>query len=52
MMGPPGGAMATQIRVGDPLFSHQLCPICLGLFMRGGLWPRDPALRAIFSWRP
>ena len=46
-----GGAMATQIRVGNPLFSHQLFSIYLGLFMWGGLWLRDPALRAIFPWR-
>lgn len=46
-----GGAMATQIRVGSPLFSHQLFSVYLGLFMWGGLWLRDPALRAVFPWR-
>lgn len=46
-----GGAMATQIRVGNPLFSHELFGLYLGLFMWGGLWLRDPALRAIFPWR-
>jgi hypothetical protein len=46
-----GGAMATQIRAGSPLFSHQLFSIYLGLFMWGGLWLRDPAVRAIFPWR-
>lgn len=46
-----GGAMATQIRAGSPLFSHQLFSIYLGLFMWGGLWLRDPALRALFPWR-
>lgn len=50
-MGLLGGAMATQIRVGSPLFSHQLFSIYLGLFMWGGLWLRDPALRTIFPWR-
>jgi hypothetical protein len=50
-MGLLGGAMATQIRVGNPLFSHVLFSIYLGLFMWGGLWLRDPALRAIFPWR-
>ena len=45
------GAMATQIRAGNPLFSHVLFSIYLGLFMWGGLWLRDPALRAIFPWR-
>ena len=50
-MGLLGGAMATQVRVGNPLFSHQLFGLNLGLFMWGGLWLRDPALRAIFPWR-
>lgn len=50
-MGLLGGAMATQIRAGSPLFSHILFSIYLGLFMWGGLWLRDPALRAIFPWR-
>ena len=51
MMGVLGGAMATQIRVGNPLFSHILFSIYLGLFMWGGLWLRDPALRRLFPWR-
>lgn len=46
-----GGAMATQIRAGSPLFSHQLFSIYLGLFMWGGLWLRDPQVRALFPWR-
>ena len=50
-MGLLGGAMATQIRAGNPLFSHVLFSIYLGLFMWDGLWLRDPALRAIFPWR-
>ena len=45
-MGLLGGAMATHIRAGSPLFS-----LYLGLFMWGGLWLRDPALRALFPWR-
>jgi len=50
-MGLFGGAMATQIRAGSPLFSHQLFSIYLGLFMWGGLWLRDEKLRAVFPWR-
>ncbi len=46
-----GGAMATQLRVGSPLFSHILFSVYLGLFLWGGLWLRDPALRAIFPLR-
>lgn len=48
MMGLLGGAMATQIRVGSPLFSHVLFSLYLGLFMWGGLWLRDGRLRALF----
>ncbi|CAN5460696.1 hypothetical protein BH10PSE17_BH10PSE17_27300 [soil metagenome] len=50
-MGLLGGAMATQIRVGNPLFSHDLFSLYLGLIMWGGLWLRDPALRAVFPLR-
>jgi len=45
-----GGAMATHIRVGSPLFSHTLFSIYLALFMWGGLWLRSPALRAVFPF--
>lgn len=47
MMGLLGGAMATQIRVENPLFSHVLFSIYLGLFMWGGLWLRDQRLRGL-----
>ena len=50
-MGVLGGAMATQLRVENPLFSHILFGLYLGLFMWGGLWLRDARLRAIFPWR-
>jgi hypothetical protein len=48
MMALLGGAMATQIRAGSPLFSHILFSVYLGLFMWGGLWLRSPKLRALF----
>mgnify|MGYP000902542285 CR=1 FL=1 len=51
LMGLLGGAMATQLRVESPLFSHILFSLYLGLFMWGGLWLRDPKLRAIFPLR-
>jgi hypothetical protein len=50
MMGLLGGAIA-QIRAGSPLFSHVLFSVYLGLFMWGGLWLRDPRLRALFPVR-
>lgn len=43
-----GGAVATHVRVGSPLFSHILFGVYLGLFVWGGLWLRDARLRAIF----
>lgn len=51
MTGLLGGAMATHIRVGSPLFTHELFGIYLGLFMWGGLWLRDAKLRALFPFR-
>lgn len=46
-----GGAIATQLRAGSPIFSHTLFGIYVGFFIWGGLWLRDPALRAIFPWK-
>ena len=51
MTGLLGGAMATQIRVENPLFSHELFSLYLGLIMWGGLWLRDPVLRSQFPWK-
>lgn len=48
MMGLLGGAAAAHVRVGNPLFSHILFTVYLGLFMWGGLWLRSPKLRALF----
>ena len=43
-----GGAIAIHLRVDNPLFSHELFPIYLGILMWGGLWLRMPALRRLF----
>lgn len=51
MMGLLGGAMATQVRAGSPLFSHQLFSLYLGLIMWGGLWLRDADFRTRFPIR-
>lgn len=50
-MGLLGGAMATNLRADQPLFSHTLFSLYLGLVMWGGLWLRDEKLRAVFPWR-
>src|SRR5262245_42452043 len=41
-----GGAVATHVRVGNPLFSHELFPIYVAAFAWGGLVLRDARLRA------
>jgi hypothetical protein len=45
-----GGAMATHLRIGSPLFSHVLFGAYLGLFVWGGLYLRDAKVRAVM-WR-
>ena len=42
-----GGSMATQVRIENPLFSHILFSVYLGLFMWVGLWLRNSKLRAL-----
>ena len=51
MTGLLGGAMATQVRIDNPLVSHQLFSLYLGLVMWGGLWLRDAQLRTLFPFR-
>jgi hypothetical protein len=45
-----GGAIATHARIGDPLFTHTLFGVYVGLFVWGGLWLRSPALRALIPF--
>ena len=47
MTGLLGGAIATHVRIGDPLVSHVLFGVYLALFMWGGLYLRDPRVRAV-----
>jgi hypothetical protein len=42
-----GGAMATHMRIDNPLFSHLLFGLYLGVIAWGGLWLREPRLRAL-----
>jgi hypothetical protein len=46
-----GGAMASHVRVGSPLFTHILFGFYLGLMVWGGLWLRDPDLRRLLPFR-
>jgi hypothetical protein len=51
MTGYLGGAVVTHVRVGDPLFSHILFGVYVGLFLWGGLWFRDARVRALLPLR-
>lgn len=42
-----GGAIATHVRVGSPLFSHVLFPIYVAALLWGGLYLRDRRVKAI-----
>ena len=42
-----GGAVATHARIGDPLFSHTLFGVYLGIALWGGLWLRDARVRSL-----
>ncbi len=46
-----GGAVATHVRIGSPLFTHILFGVYLGVMLWGGLWLRDPRLRGILPVR-
>ena len=46
-----GGAVATQVRVGNPLLSHILFPTYVALLLWGGLWLRDDRLRLLLPLR-
>jgi hypothetical protein len=42
-----GGAMASHLRLGDPILTHTLYGLYLGLLAWGGLYLRDSRLRAL-----
>jgi hypothetical protein len=46
-----GGAMASHLRIGSPLFTNTLFGFYLGLMLWGGLWLRDGRLRALLPFR-
>jgi len=46
-----GGAIATHVRIGSPLFSHVLFGAYLALFVWGGLYFRDSRIRALIPLR-
>ena len=46
-----GGAIASHLRLGDPIFTHTLFGLYLGLLAWGGLYLRDARLRALIPLR-
>jgi hypothetical protein len=46
-----GGAVATHVRIGNPLFTHILFPTYLGAFLWAGLILRDARLRVLLPTR-
>jgi hypothetical protein len=44
-----GGAVATHVRLGNPLFTHTLSPIYVAAFLWLGLWLRDRRVRTLLS---
>lgn len=46
-----GGAVATRVRVGSPLFSHILFPVYLGVLIWLGLYLRENRLRLLVPLR-
>jgi hypothetical protein len=52
LTGHLGGAIASHVRVGDPLFSHTLFPVYLALLLWVGLTLRNPQLEALVRNKP
>jgi hypothetical protein len=46
-----GGAVATHVRIGSPLFSHVLFGVYIGVLLWGGLYLRDARIRTLLPLR-
>ena len=46
-----GGAVATHVRIVNPLFTYQLFPVYLGALLWLGLYLRDARLRSLLPIR-
>jgi len=46
-----GGAIATHVRLGNPLFTHVLFPIYVAALLWAGLWLRDARVRGLLERR-
>jgi hypothetical protein len=45
-----GGAIASNLRVDNPVFSHTLFPVYTAILMWGGIWLRDERLRSVLPF--
>jgi hypothetical protein len=46
-----GGAVATHVRLNNPLFTHVLFTVYFGILIWGGLWLRNSKLRELLPLR-
>ena len=46
-----GGAVASHVRIGNPLFSHDLFGVYIGILAWGGLYLRNTKLRTLLALR-
>ena len=46
-----GGAVATHVRAGNPLFSHVLFGVYVGVIVWAGIYLREPRLRMLIPMR-
>ena len=46
-----GGAVATHLRLDNPLFTHTLFTVYFGILIWGGLWLRNSKLRELLPLR-
>lgn len=44
-----GGAVATHVQIGNPVFTHMLSPVYVAALLWGALYLRDARVRALFS---
>lgn len=51
MTGYLGGGVATHVRISSPLLTHTFFPVYVAFLLWGGLYLRDPRLRAFVSLR-
>jgi hypothetical protein len=46
-----GGAVATNVRMGMPMFSWVLAPVYIAVLLWAGLWLRDNRIRSLIPFR-